>query len=109
MLGWADDVLELVAELSAPTEKVVLMLYAAAANQEGVAWPSLAALARKSGYTRQAVYMARRSLAERGWLIPDGFATGPRGQRTPRFRVKGVYCPADTFSKRRRPSNPSGG
>jgi hypothetical protein len=100
VLGWTDPVLDFLPEL-ASAEKVVLMLYAAATNHEGHAWPSVATLARRSGYSERAIKATRRTLVERGLLVRDGDAIGSRGQPTPRFRVKGGEPGFTPFRRRR--------
>jgi Helix-turn-helix domain len=56
-------------ELKGPALSV-LLAYRSHANAQGVAWPSLGALAKTTGYGINAIKAARRKLISSGYLIP---------------------------------------
>lgn len=59
-------------------EKFVLMAYADHADHDGRnVFPSVATVARKTGYSERSVQRITRSLEAKGHLVPDG--SGPRG------------------------------
>lgn len=69
-----------------PLLKFVLLAYADHADHDGAnMWPSVALIARKTGYSTRQVQRITRRLESLGWLIEDG--QGPRG--TNRFKLGG--------------------
>jgi hypothetical protein len=79
-----------------PAERLVLVCYAAHAGEDGLAWPSLGTLAEKTGYSRDQLWRARRSLQRQGHLVAAGVGPSSRGQNANRYRIS-VRAHADTL------------
>ncbi|WP_135506839.1 helix-turn-helix domain-containing protein [Roseovarius aestuariivivens] len=90
-----------------PTEKLVLGSLADHANDQGVCYPSIARLARRTGFSARTVQKAIKDLREVGKLRVDENA-GPKGCNL--FTVypsKDSNAPADTPPKQMHPADPA--
>jgi DNA-binding Lrp family transcriptional regulator len=54
-----------------PTEKLVLLALADAANDEGLCWPSIATIARKSGFSERSVQRSIRAAEGMGLITRE--------------------------------------
>jgi hypothetical protein len=71
-----------------PAEKLVFLALADAANDEGLCWPSIATVARKSGLSERSVQRAIRDFQSRKWLRREEvIGKGCKYYLTPRHSV----------------------
>lgn len=79
-----------------PAERLVLLVLAARADEDGTAWPSVARLAADTGYDSESVRRAVKALVARGELMPAGKGPGARADRLPdRYAVRACLEPAE--------------
>jgi len=84
--AWVRDILPSLKGAAAS----VALAYWSHANKEGVAWPSVGALVRETGYGKNAVKLARKRLVAMGVLVPveQNREGGRFGRKT--FRVNAM-------------------